>query len=435
MRNSRSGFARHLIPVALLATPLLASAQTELGTFALPSINDYGVSSLEIESGDRDVLLLNAGVEVTRHSNIFALPDGVSPRPIYGKSSRSDTVISGLFGVSFDRQVSLQRFRLDASVLPVKLVEYSEFDNIGYSAGAHWDWQVGRPWFGTLGARLTNALTPFGNYFANNKNTERRFKVYASGGVRLTPGWAAFVAVDRESLDNSFSGVEAADYRFVSAEAGARYAPGTATEIDFVLRHTNGDYPNRQVVDELGNLLPGAVDNGFSQNAVLARLQIRPSNDSRLFGEAGYTRRGFDHVSQRDFSGPTARLGLDWKPSGAFTMRTELFREIQSEELLTASYVDRTGIALRPSIQLTGKIVLHGLAVAARASYEGDPGLTGTSLAVRKDDLRIFGAGLSYEYARNVSVNLTARRTNRSSNFDAFEYDDNMFSMNVLARF
>lgn len=435
MQIATKHVVRGLVAALLPVFSLAAHAQTSIGTFSLPSINPYGVAPLEIYSEDRDVLLINAGLELARHSNIFALPDGVSPRPIYGKSSRSDTILTGLFGVSFDRQVSLQRFRLDAAVMPVKLFEYSEFDHVGYSAGGHWDWAIGRPWFGTLGARLTNRLTPFGNFFSNNKNTERRLKVYGSAGMRLTPDWAVFVGIDNETLDNSYAGVESSDYRFLSTEAGVRYFRSGATQLDFVWRRTNGDYPNRQVTDSVGNLLPGAVDNEFQQNSLLARVQFRPSNDTVFGGEAGYTRREFDNVSERDFSGPTARLFLDWKPTGAFTMRTELFRDIQSEELLTASYIDRTGIALRPSMQLTGKIVLSGIAAVSRASYEGDPGLSGLGAPARKDDLRVLGLGVGYEYARNITVNLEARRTARSSNFDAFEYDDNMLSANVLARF
>ncbi|MCM5571734.1 outer membrane beta-barrel protein [Burkholderiaceae bacterium FT117] len=394
----------------------------------------YGIAPLEVYASDRDVLQLFAGAEVERHSNVFALPDGVSPLSSYGNTSRSDTVFRGLVGISFDRQVSLQRFRLDAYALPVKFVEYSNFDNVGYSLGGHWDWAVGRPWFGTLGARLTSTLTPFGTYFVSSKNLERRARVYGSAGFRFTPRWAAFVGLDTETLDNSFSGVDAADFRFVSTETGLRYAPGTGTEVDFVWRRTSGEYPNRQVVDELGNLLPGAVDNEFTQNSLLARLQVRPSDDSRIAGRIGFTSREFENLSQRDFSGVTAGLNLDWMPSGAFTMRVELIRDIQSEELLTASYVDLTSLRLTPSLRLTGKVTLFGRAILSRASYEGDPGFV-LAGSPRKDDIRIFGIGLGYEYARNITVNLEARQTNRDSNYSTYEYSDTMLLANVLARF
>jgi len=423
--------------VGLLAiVPLAASAQATLGQFNRPPIAEYGVAPLEIFSADRDVLQLYAGGEVEHRSNVFALPDGVSPQAIqavYGSTSRSDTLFRGLLGVSFDRQVSLQRFRLDASIIPVKFREYSEYDHVGYSLGGHWDWSVGRPWFGTLGARLTNALTPFDTYISNQKNMERRAKIYASGGMRFTPSWAAFVGFDTETLDNSYAGVQAADYSFASTETGLRYAPGTGTRVDFVWRHTNGEYPNRQIVDDVGNLLPGTVDNEFSQNALLARLEVRPSNDSRIGGQIGFTSREYDNVSQRDFSGITGRLNLEWRPTGAFTMRVDLIRDIQSEELLTASYVDLTALRLRPSLQLTGKTTLFGRLSVERRSYEGNPGFV--LATTRKDDVTLLGAGLGYEYARNITLNLEALYTDRKSNYAAFEYDDTMLLANILARF
>jgi len=433
MRIAVNPVARCLLAAALLPLAPLAYGQASLTYFARPSINPYGVAPLEIYSQDRDVLQLYTGLEVERHSNVFALPSGVSPEPVFGKSSRSDTIIRALAGVSFDRQVSLQRFRLDASVLPVKMLEYSRFDHVGYSAGGHWDWAIGRPYFGTLGARFTRAQTPFGNYYINRENIERRAKLYASGGIRFTPDLAGFVGLDVETLDNSFSGVRSADYRFVSAETGLRFARGTASSIDLVLRHTDGDYPNRQVTDTLGNLLPGAVDNAFKQNALLARLQVRPSEDSSMGGYVGYTRRSFDRVSQRDFSGVTGGVNIEWRPTGLFTMYAELIRDIQSEELLTASYVDVTSLRLRPSFEATGKIRIYGVAEFGRASYEGDPSVAVS--ATRKDDLRALGLGLSYEYARNISVNLEARRNQRDSNVSSVEYSDSILSANILARF
>ena len=425
-----SGVAAALLPLA----SSVSHAQS-LSWFGRPAISSYGVAPLEIYSQDRDVLQLNTGVELERHSNIFALPDGVNPRSVYGKSSRADTIMRVLAGVTFDRQVSLQRFRLDASVIPVKMVEYSRFDHVGYSAGGHWDWAIGRPYFGTLGVRFTSGATPFGTYYINRENIERRTKVYGSAGIRLTPDLAAFVGADSETLDNSYSAVRAADYRFTSIETGLRFARGDASSVDLVWRHTNGDYPNRQVVDALGNLLPGAVDNEFRQDAILARLQLRPSNDSALGGHVGLTKRRFDQVSQRDFSGVTAGLNVEWRPTGLFTMRAELVRDIQSEELLTASYVDLTTLRLMPTYQLSGKIAVNGIVSASRASYEGDPGLALSSGPTRKDDINTLGIGLAYEYARNITVNLGARREQRKSNIGSVEYTDNVLTANVLARF
>lgn len=433
MRISGTSLARCVAIALLPLAPAAALAQSSLSELAQPWYTPFGVAPLEIFSQDRDVLQLHTGIELERHSNLFALPDGVNPSAIYGKSKRGDTVLRALAGVTFDRQVSLQRFRIDASVLPVKMLEYSRFDNVGYSAGGHWDWAVGRPWFGTLGARLTRAATPFGNYYIDRENIERRARVYGSAGMRLTPDLAVFVGADSETLDNSYSGVQSADYRFVSAEAGLRFSRADARTIDLVWRHTNGDYPNRQVFDAFGNVLPGAIDNEFRQDAILARLQVRPSDDSTIGGQIGITKRRFENVPERDFSGPTAGLNVEWRPTGLLTMRAELIRDIQSEELLTASYVDQTTLRLRPSYRLSGKVVVNGLVSLMRASYEGDPSTTAGS--ARKDDYRVYGIGLGYEYSRTIRVNLDVRRVTRSSNVASVEFDDNVLSASVLASF
>lgn len=433
MRISGTPLARCLAIALLPLASAAAQAQSSLSALAQPWYTPYGVAPLEIFSEDRDVLQLHTGLELERHSNLFALPDGVSPSAVYGKSKRGDTVLRALVGVTFDRQVSLQRFRLDASVLPVKMFEYSRFDNVGYSAGGHWDWAIGRPWFGTLGARFTQAATPFGNYYINRENLERRVKLYGSAGMRLTPDLAVFVGADTETLDNSYSGVQSADYRFSSAEAGLRFSRGGARAVDLVWRHTNGDYPNRQVFDTFGNLLPGALDNQFRQDAILARLQVRPSDDSTIGGQVGYTKRRFDNLSERDFGGPTAGLNIEWRPTGLFTMRAELIRDIQSEQLLTANYIDQTTLRLQPSFRLSGKIVLNGLVSLMRASYEGDPSAVGG--ATRKDDISVYGVGLGYDYSRTIRVNLDVRRVSRTSNVASVEYDDNVVSASVLASF
>ena len=63
-----------------------------------------------------DVLTFSAGVDVKRDDNIFRLDSGVDPTATYGKSSRSDTVVSGQFGVKFDRDISLQRVTVSGEV-------------------------------------------------------------------------------------------------------------------------------------------------------------------------------------------------------------------------------------------------------------------------------------------------------------------------------
>ncbi|MEZ5651360.1 MAG: outer membrane beta-barrel protein [Burkholderiaceae bacterium] len=387
--------------------------------------------ALEQPTQVEDVLTFSAGVEVTRDDNIFRLAPGVSPAATYGSTARSDTVVTGRFGVKFDRNISLQRVTVSGEVRPTKYLEYSRYDNVGYTALANWNWAIGRPWFGTLGLRLDQQQSSFAEATQADKNLERINKFYFTGGLRLTPSWAVVAGIDSTTLDNSTTAQRAADYDFVGTELGARFAPGTGTELEFVYRRTDGKYPNRQVIDAVGGVLSaaGGIDNGFSQDQILARMQIKPSLDSRIVGAIGMTERNFDNLSQRDFSGPTARLTLDWRPGGAFFMGVDLVRDIYSEELLTANYVEVTRLSLRPSFRLTGKLTLNGTAAIAKHSYGGDPGFVTSNNQVREDDLNTYGLELTWDYARNIQFGIFMRREERDSNYANLDYTANLFGL------
>lgn len=420
---------RRLTPmiIAFGAFPLVASAQL-LPPVGIQQLPQAGAAATQ----EGDVLSLDAGIGVEHHSNFLLLPDGVAPGAL---GSKSETLVRGVVGVTFDRVISLQRIRLDAQILPTKFLENSRFDYLGYNLGAAWTFQIGRPWFGEVSTRLRRELSNFEYVLTDRQNLEDRRLVRAAGGFRFTPSWAALAGVEYEYLDNNALQRRDADYRYKTAEVGARYAPGTGAEVDLVYRRTDGDYPNRQVFDAAGNVLPGGVDNAFTQDQVLARLQYRPNEESRIAGAAGYTRREFDRVSGRDFSGPTARVEVDWSPTGAFLMRTSLSRDIYSEETLTASYVDATTLALRPLLRLTGKISLGGNLVYSQRDYEGDPGFVLGGSAVRKDDFHSLGLQLQYEYARNILMTAEVRRDRRDSNFNQFDYKNNVVSAGIRARF
>lgn len=373
-----------------------------------------------------DVLTFEAAADLARHSNIFLLPDGTSPQAIFGDSARGDTLLTATLGVKFDRDVSLQRFTVNGRILPVKYMNYSQFDYVGYDLGANWNWAVGRPWFGTLGANFGQRASSFSDIRQSEKNLQRTRRVYFTGGLRLTPSWALIAGIDNATLTNSTAAQEASDQDFTGVEAGVRYAPGTGTELAFVYRRLDGKYPNRQVVDAGGGVLGAAVDNGFTQDQFLLRAQYKPNEDARIFGEIGLTKRSFTNLAERDFSGPTARLTYEFRPGGRFFMAADLIRDIASQEILTSNYVDTTKISLRPSFRMTGKITLNGEYSYSKLAYEGDPGFVASSANVRKDDVTTFGLRADWQYSRNVLFNVGFSRINRDSNINNVKYTNNI---------
>lgn len=423
MRTQFAGFAT--LVAATISPAMGQSTQQQV----LPS---------EQYQPDQPVLRFDVGGNLEYHSNLLKLADGVNPQALYGSSKRSDFLINGFVGASFDREISLQRVRFDARVEPTKFMEYSQFDYVGYNAGANWDWAVGRALFGTAGVRFRRNLSYFlnGSQLNGEANLESRQQYYLTGGLRLTPNWAIIGGVDYLLLDNSASIVNFADYRFTSYEAGVQFAPGTGTEVGLVYRHTSGDYPNRQIRDSLGNFISATgIDNSFKQNALLARLQIKPSDDSRIAGEIGYTQRKFDQVADRDFSGITAGLNLDWRPTGATTVQVALIRGILSQDLLTGSFIDETTLRVTPTTVLTGKLTLTGLLSYSIRDFKGEQGVGSGAAASREDKLTTVGAELGYSYSRNIILTAGLRHESRSSSVDVLDFTDNIVTFGVKATF
>lgn len=401
-RSARLGAA-----LALSAAPLVATAQP----VSMPTPVD-------------DPLSIEAGASVEHHSNIFRLQNGTS-----------DTIARALLGVRYVQQQSLQRITAFANVQPVKYFDNSRYDFVGWTAGAGWDFQIGRPIFGTLTADFTRDQTPFDVIGFAQNNLRNLVALRALGGFRITQGLSAIAAVDRLSVDNSLDTQRSANFDRTGAEVGVRYAPGGATELDIVYRREDGDFPNRQVFDANGFLLPAAVDNAYTQDGALMRLSWRPNELTRVSGNVGYTRRTFENLPQRDFSGVTTGLDAEYQYSGRLMLRGSIFRSIDTIELLNASYIDAIGFALRPTWQITGRTSIDGILTYATRTYEGDPGFVLTGQEVREDRLTDVGVRVNYEYARRITLFADLRSLRRTSNYAGFDFTDNWFGVGVRGAF
>jgi len=396
-----------------------------------------GTTSINAMAQDAqgDVISLTAGLGVTRDTNVLRVADGTDTRPL-GGDSMADTYLRGSLGISFDRLISQQRLQMSAEVDGYKYNQYDEFDNLGYNAGVNYDWVIGRPFFGRVGGRLSQyqpAIQDRGlQQGTTDRNEVERQTLYLNGGIRFTPSWSAIAGWDLDRRRNSSSLYSDADFDYNSLEGGLRFAPGTGAEIDFVYRRTAGDYKNLQVNGPDGlPLLTGPRSSDFDQDALLMRVSYRPSEDSRLAGRIGYTKRSYDVDSTRDFSGITTGFDVEWAQSGAIQMLVSVARDIEPDDsAITASYADAKSFAIRPTIQATGKIKLTPFFQFVDRTYKGEG-----SAGERKEKFYAFGIGANYEIRRNLNAVFDLRREERNANVDSLDFDANILSAGIVARF
>jgi hypothetical protein len=387
------------------------------------------------QNEEGDVISLTAGLGVTRDSNVLRVRDGTNTEA-YGGNGMSDTYLRGTLGISFDRLISRQRLQMSAEVDGYKYNEYSDFDNVGYNAGLNYDWVIGRPFFGRAGGRFYQyqpAIQDRGLLQPETERNEvRRQTLYLNGGIRFTPSWSAIAGWDLDRRRNSSALYEDADTDYNTLEGGVRFAPGTGTEIDVVYRRTDGDYKNLQVTGPEGlPLLTGPRSSDFSQDALVARVSYRPSEDSRLAGRIGYTKRDYDVDTGRNFSGITTGFDVEWAQSGAIRWLVSIARDIEPDDsAITSTYADAKSIALRPSIQATGKIRVLPFYQYVDRSFKGEGGL-----GEREDTFQAYGVGVNYEIRRNLMAILDLRQEKRNSNIDVLDFDANIISLGIQARF
>lgn len=391
---------------------------------------------------EADVIKLTGSIDIKHDDNLLRKNDG-EDRGRYNDRSLGDTYLQAGMGIDFDRLISQQRLRANAKVEGFKYNEYDDFDHVGYDAGATLDWVVGRPLFGNLGLVLNSHQPTVQDriYNANtnvsgDRNDVDSQQLFFNAGFRITPAWSVIGGVDLNRSRNSLEVYKDLDYDLTSGEAGVRYAPGTGVEVDFVYRKTDGDYKNPQrYADDGSELLCGTTcrENDYDEDSLLARIQYRPSQDSRLGGYIGYTKRDYDQ-GNRNFKGWTTGFDTEWALSGNTQMRVSLARSIEpDDDAATSSYADTWSIDASPIVQLTGKINLSPFARYYNRKYKGEQLAAGQ--AERKDKIYSLGLRLAYEFRRNMTASFDASHDKRDSNRDNLNYDATVFGLGLRVQF
>lgn len=223
-------------------------------------------------------------------------------------------------------------------------------------------------------------------------------------------------------------------------ELNGKFQPKTGNLIGLTLRQTQGKYPNREVAfDPASGLVLGRVNNSYDQTDAEVNGNWRMTGQSRVYGRLGYTSRKHDQLSERDFSGVTARVNYNWAIEGKTAINVVVRREIGGVDDIDAAYVLTDGITLNPVWYPTAKVSLSAKYDWARRRYEGDPFgvLAGSAsgLSVRKDTLNTASITATYLPLRSLQLSLTLQRERRTSSREFVDYDDNFASVSAQFTF
>jgi exopolysaccharide biosynthesis operon protein EpsL len=363
----------------------------------------------------------------TYDSNLFRLSDSTDPQTTIGSTSKSDTVYRAGLGLKADLPFSRQRVLLDFQVADVNYHTFDFLNHTEYRASGAWNWQAGDRWNGAVGYSQRQFLADLADIQAPIKDLITENRAFGGGGFRFTPRWRIRGELDWIKWDHSDPSRDTLDASIVGGTVGLDYVTPLGNSVGVQSRYSVGDYPNRQVV------AGSQVDNSYKELESSAVMQWAVTGKSILNARAGYTSRRQDQVPQRDFDGFTGRLKYDWFIGAKTLLDFGVWREIQSTEDVSASYILADGWSIGPVWAPTSKIVLQAKYIREDRDFRGDPGFVLSGGPPREDTFR--GASLSFGYTprRNIQFSLSAQGGDRESNVAGDDYD--YTAVSAIARF
>lgn len=376
---------------------------------------------------EEDVLRLNAGGGIAYDDNVFKLSSSADPESLLGSSQKSDQIRSIYAGISINKPVGIQRFRLNATL---NHVDYNRFNFLDYDAknlSGLWEWAVGSRWKGDLGYERTQTLNDFldTRSFVKNIRTEQNTRFTAD--YWLQAAWHAKFAAANLKSTNSLPIRADSDIEIKTVAAGVRYEASPGDFLEGLLRHGHGNYFN--------SLASAAsqTDNNFDDNEFELKGQWAVTGKSKVSALAKYVDWKYPTFSIRNFSGWAGRVEHNWSITDKTALKTafdhDLYPYIETvgTDSGGASYVVGNRLSLAPEWKATSKITLRAMLARALRDFRGQV----SGGVPRHDALNTASLTLEYQPARVVRLSTYIQWMERSGNFDAFNFSDRVVGLNA----
>jgi exopolysaccharide biosynthesis operon protein EpsL len=386
-----------------------------------------GTTGLSQEIVAKDPFSVDITQTFLRDNNIFRLPDGRHPAPSVNDGSpdgpRDDTVSSTALNGHFEHDYSLQHLSANIALVHERYDEYDYLDNTAKGGGLAWDWAIGRHLTGTMAATQSESLRSF----ADSASTERSLNTYRRYFVDANywwhPLWSAGIGARKITSRYSDEASSGTEYDEDAVEAKITFRSSSSNRIALVVIGTDGSYPGRS------ELQASLFDSGYEQTSAQLQGDWRLSGQSRVNGYLGHTWRDYDHLSQRDFSGLTGRLGYDWLASEKVGIKLQARKEVGAESDLVDNHVVTTAISVDPYWNLSDEISLSVGAEFYRRDYRGDPEPGMSEAPPKNDTTQQLQAGCRYAPSRHFNVTLMVQKDQRDSRNTSREYSSTQTSV------
>jgi exopolysaccharide biosynthesis operon protein EpsL len=373
-----------------------------------------------------DTFSLRAGAGVMRDSNVFRAPE---------EREASDEIKNTAFGFVFDKEYSLQRFKVDAMLTDYRYENHSYLDYTGKDYGALWAWQMTPRLHGNLTYRRTESLNSYLDYVATVP--ERRRNIRTNITRRFDAEWEATPAIHvvgavaGTELDNSLLFLQEDSFTSRTTEAGLKFVSPAGNSLTCVGRSIDGEF-DRDMNPAL------LTDSGFTQTESECRFSTSLFGKTKADGRLAYVDREYDNFSERNFDGLVGHLALTWmltdKTSVLFRASRALnpFTEARNTTSSYSSYYESTNYYIGPVWNATEKIRVTLGAGREHRNYAGTI-VNGTPM--RDDVIKSARISVDWTLRDYVSFSLGYNRQRRDSNNPFFDFSDRIVTLSAMFNF
>jgi hypothetical protein len=409
MKTVQRRSAALFLAASLTALPPAAGAFEAIDTIPWPSEGLFPAYPAE---ADRPTdIWLHTGAR--RENNALRVESG----------EQSDTITRLGGGIRHDtRVIGRQRLRLEARGDYYKYNRFSELDHFAYSLLGNWLWEIGNQLSGTVLVGHDRRQIDIAETRADRLDIAKTTRAAATAGYLVMPSLRLRGGVGASRSERSE--VAETGLRTTSFTAGADYVSPLGNTVGLEYRTTSGEV--------LASELVGAtlVSNDYRERELSLVVTYALGTQLRSALRLGHTRRDYNELAERDFSGATGSLSVDWLPGNKTILGFEAYRLPRSVIDVAASHLLVQGVAFGPRWAMTSKVVLSARLVREQRKFEGDPALAGGA-TLRDEDVSLWRLALGWEPQRFWQVGLAYDRGERESNIAGRDYQYSAVMGNV----
>jgi exopolysaccharide biosynthesis operon protein EpsL len=360
-------------------------------------------------------LVWRAGLQWQRDDNVLRS----SQAPL------ADRIGVASVGVRLDQTYGRQRVELDAQLEGYRYDRASQLDFNALNYLAAWNWGLGPQWSGRLSLQRRQFVDRFGQTTADSGLIRRiESSESAQAGYRLGAGWQALAGLYARRQDQNDPAEP--DLALKGAELGLRYSLPSDSKLAYWFRQGRGEYS--------GAAWPaGAGDFDEAEHAL--ELGGLLSDRLRINGQMAYLQREHQQLSERDFSGLVARVGLNWALSAKTSLGAGLVRELAAYQSSDASYFEGYRGFVAPQWQASPKTSLRLRFEGGQRQYKGAPAGAPVGVPSRRDTLQMASLELQWQALRQLSLSATVQRDERRSNQPGAQYRARIVALSAQAGF